>query len=249
MAARIGEYLKEGYIKHPAPSNWLANGESLDAGSMMIIDSNISWLQRESVRHLVTQVGPGLVTKYEAAVNVYEGIEGITAPPSGLTFIDHERIPWTRETTRRYGPFPVICDEKDSTGEAIPRAIRVHLLMTYTTSDTNVYLALTTTPDRAAPYNGDYLAFAMTPPATQPTTQTFTLGASGTVTTATLAVANPVPRTNHELWHSRRVTSAPTQYRSITRVLDCYLFIGVRAVDAGAAACSIDSVSVFEVRP
>jgi hypothetical protein len=236
MTARIGEYLKAGYIKHPAPSNWLANGESLDAGSMMIIDSNISWLQRESVRHLVTQVGPGLVENYEASENVYTGIEGITAPPSGFTLVPHMEIPWTRATTRRYGPFPVICDEKDSTGEAIPRAIKVSVGLTYTSTVT-VYLALTLTPDRAAPYNGDYLVF------NKPTVQ-----ASGSATTATLTIANPVPRSRLQAWHSRRVTATPSQFRSMTNVLPVYLLVGVRSVGI-ATACGIDSVSAWEVRP
>jgi hypothetical protein len=236
MATRVGEYFAAKYIKHPAPSNWLANGEGLDAGSVQIIDSNVSWLCRESVRHLFWVPGPGSVTTYQNASDVYASIEGFGTPPSGLTLIDAQQIPWNRATAIRFGPFPMICDASNSDGEALPRPIRICTKMTYASTTPTLYLALSTKSDPASIYAGDYLALSLP-----------TIAASGSVTEKTVSIDNPVPRTIVEPWDSRRVTSAPSAFANMTLVLPLYVWVGWRALGAGATL-SIDSVSAYEVR-
>lgn len=236
MTARIGEYFNAGYIKHPAPSNWLANGEGLDAGSMMIVDSNISWLAKESPRHLVTTIGP-TATLFSSNTDVYESISNFASPPSSLTLTPHRQIPWDRRTAVKFGPFPMVQDEQNTHGLPIPRKVNFAVKSTYSSVTLTMYFALTTSSSAAAIFDrGEYLAF-----------ETKAASASGSVTTSNLVPPDPA-RGPRSPWNCRRNTATSDTGINQVNVRELWAWVGFRPVDGGGGSCTINSISIWETR-
>jgi hypothetical protein len=237
MTARIGEYAAEAYKKLPPPPDILANGKSFDASTLIWIDSNISGLIQESPRHLVANPGPGNAEVFGGAGEPFDNIDDFGPPPSSMSFTPaHMEIPWERRTAARFGPFPIVCDEAHATtGEAIPRKVKVSVHTTYSTPDLDLYCALTIQPETRRIYEGEFLAFD-------------TVACSGTGRYEfTLEPDVRVPRSLAE-WACRRVTSTSESVGAIVPLVPLYVWVGWRPVDVGAGVASIDSISIFETR-
>lgn len=236
MTARIGEYFNAGYIKHPAPTFWLANGEGLDSGSMMIVENNINWLIHESPRHLVWSAGH-TVEVVDDTAQAYANVAGQATPPSSMSFTKFNKIPWDRGTARRFGPWPIICDEQNDSGEAIPRAVTVSVKATYSSVTLTLYTAIT--------YGGDANPLAILDGTT--VVEEFAAAASGSHEEQTLTPIG-MPRGAYDRWDCRRnVSTTDTGANQIVLPV-FHLWVGWLAVDGGGGSCSIDSISAWEIR-
>jgi hypothetical protein len=234
MTARIGEYGLAGYRKHAPGSAAGApfrNGTPFDAGSLIWIDNNISWMCRESTRQLVFCPGPG-TTKTTFASNqaVHDGLPNYRG--SGSTLLPHQEIPWDRRTAIRFGPFHVIADELAADGTSIPRKVETAVRVTHAATTLDLYAALTTHGSPSRLFDGEYIAFAEEPAVATATTHTMSL-----------VPAVRIPRTAVAQWKCRR---NPTGSASLVLLIELYLWIGWRPVGGGAA--SIDSITAWETR-
>jgi hypothetical protein len=226
-----GEYIGAGYIKHPAggaSGAYGGDGQSVDSGASIIIDSNISWLARESPRVLVSSRGPGSVTRFATASALFDGFgtEGRGAATTG-TF-----IPWDRRTAVRFGPFNMVCDAYDTSSALnLPRPVKflVSITSTLTGGSLTMHYAMTTSPDARVLSGGDYVAHASNP--------TVTANDSATLTPS----ARP-SGADRVLWDCRR---NPATMSSQVSVIPMWLWVGWAAVGSGGAV-SIDSVSAWE---
>lgn len=147
------------YVRHPAAdtaSGWLYNGQSLDAGTGMLVTQNISALHRESARHLVSDIGPGALS-YDKDFG-WTTFSDEVIPNASERTGSHQHIAWNRGMARRYGPLLVLADRIDSSGE--PRARKVRCCVRAYSDGVTVmpiYVAATATD---APPSDAYLAFA-----------------------------------------------------------------------------------------
>lgn len=133
MALRLyGETLDDGteprVYASPSATPPLADGDPVDAGTAMILDSSIAWASRESCRHLAADLGPGTVGAYKQ--RGFDGYRDLTEPDfSGIADLGGSHageIAWDRRTARQYGPFFAVVDEDyDDPPRAAPRTIRV----------------------------------------------------------------------------------------------------------------------------
>lgn len=109
-------------LRTPTTSEW-RNGRFIDAGLAMVLSSNLSHLQRESVRQLACTLGPGALTN---------GVRGYTYSGTALldtsdpgTYSDLNAISWDLQTAVKLGPFFLIGDREPSGESLAPRKIRV----------------------------------------------------------------------------------------------------------------------------
>lgn len=121
--ALTGERLPQNRrLRTPAATEW-RDGRWVDSGLAHVISSNLSHLQRESVRRWVTSLGPGTVANTTRGyTRSGTGLEDRRDPGSysGIT-----TIAWDMQTAQRFGPFLLIRD-RESSGEAPSwRSVRV----------------------------------------------------------------------------------------------------------------------------
>ncbi len=144
----------------PLADSWLADGRPIDAGTAMIIDSNLSHLSYESLRHLVMMPGIGGM---KGAGNCWNNLaDGAPpAPPAGTTTALEAEISWDRRCARRYGAFPGIQDRAVTTGGAALRSIkfRVYALSGVVTTGTGTLTMYVAVTRSSAPPDLGYLAF------------------------------------------------------------------------------------------
>ena len=149
----------------PAGAGYLANGQFLDSGAAMILDSNLSHLEWASIRHLVTDLGPGhLPLKNDAG---WGGLHDGSAPAAG----DSSRsgaagLSWSQRVARRYGPFFIPEDRQDMGGFGSPptlptlrpviRAIKFNVQCSSPFGALQLAFALTAS---SAPPDRGYIAF------------------------------------------------------------------------------------------
>jgi hypothetical protein len=152
------------YFAHPpaASTEW-ADGDSLDAGTAHILDSNISHLAAESCRHLVVDVLP-LIAKLND--HGYDALDDVSEPPAGAYAAGSlNYISWDRETGRCYGPFFGIADRvlTDVPGYGL-RTVRV-MVDTNAASNASLTIFLALTATRDPPTDDGALTFVSFNPA------------------------------------------------------------------------------------
>ena len=102
------------YLKHPAAGSWLLDGETLDAGSAIVLDSNLGHLLTESYRHLLWEV-KAIVYPHKAGTGWTDLTD--TSNPSGAT--GASTIPWDQTLARRWGPFVGLLTAGGSNGDLV----------------------------------------------------------------------------------------------------------------------------------
>lgn len=138
----------------PTSGEW-ADGDFIDAGTAMILSSNLAHLQRESVRHLVSALGPGQLTNTLRGYT-YSGTE-LTDTRDPGSYANWNVISWDMQTASVFGPFHLIRD-REITGD-VPgfRQIRVHIDAVAAASALTLVACIT--EPGATPTNGP-IAFA-----------------------------------------------------------------------------------------
>lgn len=147
------------YVRHPAATGgWLVDGKPIDAATAQILDSNASWLSHESLRHWVTDAGPGTVT-YQG--RGYSGLTDVPEPSSAFDTTDARTIAWDRRTAIRCGPFDAICDAPLSGRPGYgPRPVALKVDANAGAGGSLVLLAaLTSAAGGPVPPRSGYLAF------------------------------------------------------------------------------------------
>lgn len=122
MTARgiLGETLSQDRrIRTPTASEFAA-GIALDAGTIQIVDSNLSWTAVESLHHIGNVIGPGQL--YSSTVG--RGFANLNdlAQPDNPSRCD--KISWTINTAAVLGPFDMTMDRVAADGNQ-PRKVKV----------------------------------------------------------------------------------------------------------------------------
>lgn len=208
------------YIKHPvATSGFWQDGETLDAGTAMIITNNLSHLAMEGCRQLVTSVGSNLDPPQDNSRGY--NVTDVTSPVDFAAVPDEQQISWSQKVAYRFGPFLIPADKDISAERKSLRKVRVLLNLYIGSADCYGYVYLTQNPSRPT---GGYIA-----------KQTFTNSTAGSsVQEVTLDCQNPA------MFNS----IMPGQAGQIA-VFQVYLWIGLRFTATGGDCLSI---SAFEIR-
>lgn len=112
-------------LRTPSTTEW-EDGRFIDAGLAAIVNSNLAHLQRESVRHLVTALGPGAVANEVRGYYLNNtALQDRFVPPSG--FVDEAAIAWGVSSSACFGPFTLIGDREETDQHPTWRNIRVRL--------------------------------------------------------------------------------------------------------------------------
>jgi hypothetical protein len=245
MTILIGERAYAYYRKHaPAASILLQDGDALDAGTAIDIESNISWLQYEGCRQLVASLGRGVVS-YKTHGDLYLGYGDIAGARFGSsTTQSHQEIYWGGNVCARFGPFDGIADYVDSSGRVFLRPVAMDIdIFSATGADfvsTDLYYAMTASPDPAELFAGNFLA----------PFQKVSVGASGHKThndsTSIVMVPNvPAGPALTERWTCR---STGTLGSTSVAATPFYLWFGWRFINNASSACWINAMSAWEVR-
>lgn len=244
-AKLIGERAYDYYRKHPAAASiLLANGDAVDAGTAIDIDSNIGHLEYEGVRHLVSSMG-GQRQTFSTEVLALAGYDDVTPPTFDGTYAstaDNQKILWGPNTCYRFGPFDIIADRivqgtDPGAGRYVLRPVSYSIDLwsdtTNFTSTTGIF-ALTQSGSRQALFDGDYLALD-------------TIGfLSGRRTgTGTLTCDTPITPANERPWPCR-----DTSDRGATEVLTVpvWVWFGHLFLNTANLPAYINSMSAWEVR-
>lgn len=233
----FGEFGLPRYIKMPTPGGSAPFGDGWphDAGTMMIVDNNVSWLVRESCRHWVSTWGPGAVDAFQTTTTRWTGFSDL-APPStsGWTTNAWQLVPWTPRDSRVLGPFPGICDRPLDGGITL-RTVHVSMDVRVAASDTVTgVFALTSTPSRESLFEGNYLAI----------TTTASTGPGQSRLTGTLSSTMPLGLGDTEGWPCRAGSSSG---RSLVAVVPVWLWFGWQ-MNGPNTGCAINGLSAWEVR-
>jgi hypothetical protein len=144
------------YFKH-ATDGALANGDPCDAGSLMIVDQDLSHQAHEGVWHLFSEPGPD-ATDTGDDPHGYGGLRPpVSPPPRGFTD-NHQKIAWGQATARTYGPFNLLLDRTPT--NVTTSGGRGFRLVVQTTAVTGSSLQLyaAVTPEGKSPWENDMLA-------------------------------------------------------------------------------------------
>jgi len=153
---------------HPAAAGgWLPSGDSVDAGTMHHLSSNIQLLCRESARHLVADVGPGKLPNPNSPYTGNGKDQGYT--DGGSQTVDDVddvlfRIAWDRNTARSYHLANLIADRELPEGGYGLRVIEVEIdCYVDSANSLELFCALTgtyNTPDQGAIACATYSAWS-----------------------------------------------------------------------------------------
>lgn len=138
-------------LRTPTASEW-RDGRFVDSGLAMILSSNFAHLQRESVRHLATALGPGVITNASRGYS-YSGTTLKDRPDPGA-YTGLSAIAWDVATATRLGPFTLIADREIAAEDPTWRQIRVNV------DADSVNLALYAALTAGDPPAPDHLGFA-----------------------------------------------------------------------------------------
>ena len=122
MTARgiLGETLSQDRRIHTPTASEFAAGIALDAGTIQIIDSNLSWVAVESLHDIGNIIGPGQL--YASAVGRgYAGLNDLAQPDNPTRC---EKIAWNISTAAALGPFDLTIDRVAADGNQ-PRKVKV----------------------------------------------------------------------------------------------------------------------------
>jgi hypothetical protein len=235
MAIHVGQYVVPRFVKIPAPVAGApgANGITLDAGAAIVLDSNTSWLCRESCRQITAKPGPGSITVFTDSSKLFTDNASLLGPPradSAPTTVGE--IPWDRRTAVRIGPIQLVSDEENDGGQLVPRKIRFSIDVSKSVGVTlDLYVAITRTESTRMLMLGEYLAFGNEPAVT---TGIWPIDITPEV---------PVPASAWQSWRNQANTSAVSP---MSLVCAAWLWVGFRAIGAGTA--SINGYSILETR-
>ncbi len=158
----LGNTSNPHYVRHPAANTgWLQNGQPLDAGSVMIVDNNLSHLNVENLRHLVSSQNWSFNTGDAVSINYgWSAFPDLDVPTSPTTEHEYNQIAWTRPVSVRWGPFAIPVDKALTGGRATIRDIKVNFSFYNATnnSPSKFYCFLTDTEVRPNDPAGGYLA-------------------------------------------------------------------------------------------
>lgn len=113
----LGEVLDYGTrVRTPAYTDELRKGDAVDSGIVMILDSNLSWLARESLHQLGTAIG----SDDSLDQTPFDEFEDIDSPAN--TSSNVEELGWTRRDSYCWGPVDLTIDRVTSDGNE-PRKI------------------------------------------------------------------------------------------------------------------------------
>lgn len=234
----LGERITAVLVPTPAAaSGWLPDGAPLDAGSAMIVHSNLSHLAERNVRLIGHAPGPGEITLATTFTAPWIASPFETYEPDPTTHL--HTIPWSRAGSLHFGPI-ALSHTRLGTAPAgfYPRKIRVVVQHTkssevVSTRDTEqiIIAALTTGCD--TPLHAQVLTSAFV--------RTDAPHAGSYVSVIELALDAPVRPS--ESWRSRASgTGAP----ATTNVTPAWVWVGWYS-DTVSSPDTIDSLSVFEV--
>lgn len=154
----LGQYLNSSsptYIK--LPDETLRAGEALDAGTIMLLTNNLSVLQKENTRQLVSCFTHFVPPKASTVNNYYTGLTDIDPPPDPTTASINAQISWDKRCSVMFGPFFSVRDRQLSSGLIATRDVKITIdYYNKTASPTlDLYCAITTTEE---PPTTGYLA-------------------------------------------------------------------------------------------
>lgn len=215
----LGEVLPVGKRLCTSPDVW-TNGQPIDAGTAMILDSNLSQQARESLHHLGCALGPGLLIS-ETQTSEFVHLLDQETPSNAASQV--RQVGWTQARAMCFGPFDLTQDCRLTDGIVSRRVVVSVDCDAGTTSSLVLYAAVTQGP--AIPTDTTCLGFARTPVTT----------ASRTTVEITLSV-QPVAGV------VRRGQQNPSEMTTFT---DAYVWLAWRATNT---ADYLYAVSIYEVR-
>ena len=216
----LGEVLPQGRRLCVASTDVWLNGDSVDAGTAMILDSNLSQQARESLHHLGCALGPGLLVS-ESQTSEFQYLLDQETPSNAASQV--RQVGWTQNRSACFGPFDLVQDTRLTDGNTSRRVQVVVDCDASTTSSLVLYAAVTQGP--AIPTDTTFLAFARSPVVTASR-------ARHTITLSVQPVAGIV----------RRAQQSPSE---MTTYSDAYVWLAWRAT---SNANYIYAIDCWEVR-
>lgn len=253
--SRIGERIYQGSVgtgataprclaMPAAASAYWQDGRALDSGTAHILDSNLSHLSSESVRHLGWCAGPGSITFTSESVNSgWAGYEDApTLTPTDLTKPD--AISWDERTALRWGPFAIPQDRALTLGGYGLRDVYARVDVDAVTGGASdgLYLFAALTASELAPDIGNVLAWTYTQDGSG-----LALRATAGRRTVLLVLQAGGPSLPNARWQSRTLGPSGTTSAQV-QLVEAWLWIGWRVVGAGGTLSSVVSVSAYESR-
>jgi len=250
MTSRSGERMSETapvYLKHPASGgDWVSDSGFIDAGTAMMLSSNIAQLAEQSVRPIGWTLGPGVLERYQngtwttavaIANTTYKDVP-FTDPTVYFPRDDAlTQIAWEIRTMHRLGPYVAIQDRALDAGGFGPRSVRVDVRVDAPASaDLYLVSALTNSPEPP-----DQGAIAIAVGNGTPTGHTATPNTGLQTVGLTLSGGHPVPEAT--TWMCR---ATGAHGKTMVTVAPLWLWVGWYRHGAGSAA--VISVSAYEVR-
>lgn len=216
----LGEVLPEGRrLCTPSTALWI-DGDAVDAGTAMILDSNLSQQARESLHQLGCALGPGLLVS-QTQTSEYLYLLDQATPSNAASQV--EQVGWTQARAMCFGPFDLTADTRLTDGVTSRQVIVSVDCDASTTTSLVLYAAVTQGP--AIPTPTTVMGFRRSSVTTASrTTQQIGVGVQ--------AVAGVVRR-------GQQSPSEPTSYT------DAYVWLAWRAT---GESDYIYAVSVYEVR-
>jgi hypothetical protein len=211
------------YIAHPS-TGWLTDDDPCDAGSVQILDQNLSVLGYEGCRHLFWAKGRGAPAGGKDAGG-YDDLGIDTPPPQNQSGI--QQLSWGPRVCASFGPYAMTMDATGTYTAYLMRAIRVAV---YCNAQTNASMRLfgVLTQEDGNPWTGAPLHYV--------DTGDLTSGVQTKVINLTLG--REVPERS---W----VTRAGGSLVGRTRVRSVLVWVGWRMSNASDR---VYSISGYEVR-
>jgi hypothetical protein len=232
VSRRIGERVADQYVYHPAASTGhpLSNGYAVDSGTVMLLESNLHTLSRQSLRPLVQSVGVGQLTQFPSTDSFWDGLT--TPPPALSERLFSATIPWDRRTAMRFGPFWVVQDYELDDARLAWRPVKLTLDITVSSNvdllQARAYFAITATS--SSPASGAFLDF-----------DSVALSAGQQIAAVTLTPSAPIAEGETFRCRPDATAGAPTVRRGVV-----YLWFGW-GVKSSDALNYVNGMSAFEV--
>lgn len=206
--AIIGEYLSSSrlYVKHPpAASGWLTDGRPLDSGTGMIFSNNLSVLEQNKTRQLVSSMCHLQAPKASECNYYYEGL--IDATSSNPTAEPIERqVGWRQDSCLCFGPFFMVPDVPVSRGGTTIRPVTVNVGIGNAVAS-NVTFLFFLTPSVQPPSEG-YFAYS-----------SYSTSVSGALTgSKTIQPSTPI---------EANCTMVTDGGSGVIDLVACYLWVGI----------------------
>lgn len=216
----LGEVLPQSRRLCTASADLWLNGQPIDAGTAMILDSNLSQQARESLHQLACALGPGALVS-QNQTNEFGNLLDQDTPTNASSQV--EQVGWTQARSMCFGPLDITQDARTSEGVTSRRIFVAVDCDASTTTSLVLYAAVTQGP--AIPTPSTTLGFRrFVVPTASRAVQEIGVG---------IQPVAPV---------IRRGAQSPTEP---TAYLDAYVWLAWRAT---TDADYLYSVSVFEVR-